>query len=61
MIKIEINLGKDKLADCGFKKAGKTVKNPNEELSTKEKDDIADALIKFALLFGRAWKSLSKT
>ena len=56
MIKIEINLGKDKLADCGFKKAGKTVKNPDGELSTKEKDDIADALIKFALLFGRAWK-----
>lgn len=56
MIKIEINLGKDKLADCCFKKSGKIIKNPNEELSTKEKDDIADALIKFALLFGRAWK-----
>lgn len=56
MIKIEINLGKDKLADCGFKKAGKIVKNPNEELSEKDKNDISDALIKFALLFGRAWK-----
>lgn len=57
MIKIEINLGKDKLADCGFKKAGKTVKNPDGELSTKEKDDIADALIKFALLFGKSWSN----
>ena len=56
MIKIEINLGKEQLADCVFKKSGKIVKNPNEELSTKEKNDCADALIKFALLFGRAWK-----
>ena len=55
MIKIEINLGKENLADCVFKKSGKIVKNPNEELSTKEKNDCADALIKFALLFGEHW------
>lgn len=61
MIKIEINLGKENLVDCVFKKAGKTVKNPNEELSVKEKEEIADALIQFALLFGKNWKSLSKT
>ena len=58
MIKIEINLGKENLADCIFKKSGKIVKNPNEELSTKEKKDIADALIKFALLFGKSWSDL---
>ena len=40
MIKIEIKLGKDNLADCVFKKSGKIVKDPNNELSTKEKDDI---------------------
>lgn len=60
MIKIEINLGKGQLADCLFKKSGKIVKNPNEELSTKEKDDIADVLIKFALLFGERWSNLQK-
>lgn len=57
MIKIEINLGNNKLADCVFKKSGKIVKNPNEELSTKEKNDCADALIKFALLFGKSWSN----
>jgi hypothetical protein len=57
MIKIEINLGKENLADCCFKKAGKKVKNPNEELSVKEKEEIADALIKFALLFGKHWSN----
>ncbi len=58
MIKIEIKLGKDNLAGCVFKKSGKIVKDPNNELSTKEKDDIADALIKFALLFGKSWGNL---
>lgn len=56
MIKIEINLGKENLADCVFKKSGKIIKNPNEELSVKEKEEIADALIQFALLFGKNWK-----
>ena len=58
MIKIEINLGKENLADCCFKKSGKTVKNPNEEFSVKEKKEIADSLIKFALLFGENWTNL---
>lgn len=58
MIKIEFNLGKENLADCVFKKSGKIVKNPNEELSVKEKKEIADALIKFALLFGENWINL---
>lgn len=58
MIKIEINLGKENLADCVFKKSGKIVKNLNEELSVKEKKEIADALIKFALLFGENWINL---
>ena len=57
MIKIEINLGKENLADCTFKKAGKPVKNPEEELSAKEKNNIADALIKFALMFGKSWSN----
>lgn len=57
MIKIEINLGKENHADCAFKKAGKPVKNPEEELSTKEKNNIADALIKFALMFGQSWSN----
>lgn len=57
MIKIEIKVGKENLADCCFKKSGKTVKNPNEELSVKEKEEIADALIKFALLFGEHWSN----
>lgn len=57
MIKIEINLCKEQLADCVFKKSGKIIKNPNEELSEKDKNDISDALIKFALLFGRKWGS----
>lgn len=57
MIKIEINLGKEKDADCTFKKAGKLVKNPEEELSAKEKNNIADALIKFALMFGQSWSN----
>lgn len=60
MIKIEINLGKENLADCVFKKSGKIIKNPNEELSTKEKSDCADVLIKFALLFGERWGDLQK-
>lgn len=57
MIKIEINLGKGQLADCVFKKSGKIIKNPNEELSVKEKEEIADALIQFALLFGKSWSN----
>ena len=60
MIKIEINLGKENHADCIFKKSGKIIKNLNEELSVKEKNECADALIKFALLFGERWSNLQK-